>query len=247
MRLEALFRARSIAVDRRVRKADRRPSSALPRSIRSGFTGTIFRVNPGYPAVLGPCLLRRGAWPSCPRRLMSLCSASARGRSWEPLPRRQSAGCETAWYFMTASIAEQGDDGRRLQSQIEGICREADIALCGPNCMGVLNPQSVPARPICRSCTIRPDSRRADVGIISQSGAVCISLLTDTRRLGFSHVVSSGKKAVLAAADYLENLRRRHSDRGDRGAFIETIRQPDRFIGALNRAPALLAKPVSRA
>jgi acyl-CoA synthetase (NDP forming) len=37
-------------------------------------------------------------------------------------------------------FAEQGEDGRRLQGQIEGICREADIALCGPNCMGVLNP-----------------------------------------------------------------------------------------------------------
>jgi acyl-CoA synthetase (NDP forming) len=37
-------------------------------------------------------------------------------------------------------FAEQGEDGRRLQDEIEGICREADIALCGPNCMGVLNP-----------------------------------------------------------------------------------------------------------
>ena len=37
-------------------------------------------------------------------------------------------------------FAERGEDGRRLQAEIAGICREAGIALCGPNCMGVLNP-----------------------------------------------------------------------------------------------------------
>src|SRR5207245_6324495 len=96
-------------------------------------------------------------------------------------------------------FAERGEDGRRLQSRIEGICREVGIALCGPNCMGVLNPHH-------RSTTYLQELRdpaglAGNVGIVSQSGAVCISLLTDVRRFGFSHVVSSGNEAVLVAAD----------------------------------------------
>ena len=36
-------------------------------------------------------------------------------------------------------FAERGDEGARLQSEIVGICRESNILLNGPNCMGVLN------------------------------------------------------------------------------------------------------------
>jgi acyl-CoA synthetase (NDP forming) len=81
-----------------------------------------------------------------------------------------------------------------------------------------------------------------NVGIVSQSGAVCISLLSDVRRFGFSHVASSGNEAVLAAADYLEYLV--EDPRTEViGALIETIRQPERFVAALDRSAAL-GKPV---
>src|SRR6516225_6971587 len=32
-------------------------------------------------------------------------------------------------------FAERGEEGRKLQTQIVGIRRDAGIALCGPNCM----------------------------------------------------------------------------------------------------------------
>ena len=39
-----------------------------------------------------------------------------------------------------SGFAELGGEGARLQEEIAGICREASIAVCGPNCMGILNP-----------------------------------------------------------------------------------------------------------
>jgi acetate---CoA ligase (ADP-forming) len=106
--------------------------------------------------------------------------------------------------------------------------------------MGVLNPHHP-------STTYLQELRylaglAGNVGIVSQSGGFCISLLSDTRRFGFSHVVSSGNEAVLAAADYLEYLVEDPRTEAI-GAFIEIIRQPDRFIGALDRAAAM-GKPV---
>src|SRR5262249_58853430 len=59
---------------------------------------------------------------------------------------------------------------------------------------------------------------------------------------GFSHVVSSGNEAALAAADYLEYLVEDPRTEAV-AAFIETIRQPDRLIAALDRAAAM-GKPV---
>src|SRR5207245_2679785 len=135
---------------------------------------------------------------------------------------------------------EQGSEGHRLQSQIEGICREADIALCGPNCMGVLNPHHLSTTYLGE--LRNPAGLAGNVGIVSQSGGVCISLLSDTRRFGFSHVVSSGNEAVLAAVDYLEYLVEDPWTAAI-GAFVETIRHPDRFIAALDRAAAV-GKPV---
>src|SRR5207237_2142903 len=110
----------------------------------------------------------------------------------------------------------------------------------GPNCMGVLSPHH-------RSTSYLQELRdpagvAGSVGIVSQSGAFCVSLLTDVRRFGFSHLVSSGNEAVLAAADYLEYLV--DDPRTEAiGGFIETVRYPARFVAAIDRAAAR-GKPV---
>jgi acyl-CoA synthetase (NDP forming) len=106
--------------------------------------------------------------------------------------------------------------------------------------MGVLNPHHLSTTYLQE--LRNPAGLAGNVGIVSQSGGFCISLLSDTRRFGFSHVVSSGNEAVLAAADYLEYLVEDPRTEAI-GAFIETIRQPDRFTGALDRAAAM-GKPV---
>ena len=62
-------------------------------------------------------------------------------------------------------FAEQGEDGRRLQLQIAAICREAGIALCGPNCMGVLNPYH-PSTTYLQELR-DPAGLAGDVGIVS--------------------------------------------------------------------------------
>jgi len=127
-----------------------------------------------------------------------------------------------------------------LQARIAEICRDAGIALCGPNCMGVLNPHH-------KSSTYLQELRdpaglAGNVGIISHSGGFCVGLLTDTRRFGFSHIVSSGNEAVVTAAEFLEYL---VDDPETRiiGCFIETVRQSERFAAALDRAAAF-GKPV---
>ena len=136
---------------------------------------------------------------------------------------------------MTAASPSRARRAADCRSRSQAICREAGIALCGPNCMGVLSPHH-------RSTTYLGELRdpaglAGNVGLVSQSGAVCISLLTDVRRFGFSHVVSSGNEAVLVAADYLEYLVE-DPHTAVIGAFIETIRQPERFVAALDRAAA---------
>src|SRR5271155_1584369 len=236
MRLEALFRPKSIAVVGASDKPTigRRLIASLDRI---GFDGPIFPINPNYSTVSGrQCYANVAELPETPD-VAVFCVGHA--RVLDALRPAAARGVRGAVIY-DGGFAERSEDGRRLQAQIEGLCRDAGIALCGPNCMGVLSPHH-------HSTTYLQELRdpaglAGNVGIVSQSGAFCISLLTDTRRFGFSHIASSGNEAVLAAADYLEYL---VDDPHTKviGGFIETVRSPDCFAAALDRAAAQ-GKPV---
>jgi acyl-CoA synthetase (NDP forming) len=236
MRLDALFRPESIAVIGASEKPTigRRIVASLDRL---GFSGPVFPVNPLYETVLGhACYPSVADLPQAPD-VVAFCLGHA--RVLDAFTAAAERGMKAAVIY-DGGFAEQGADGRRLQAHIEQICREAGIALCGPNCMGVLNPHH-------RSSTYLQELRdptglAGNVGIISHSGGVCLGLLTDTRRFGFSHIVSSGNEAVVTAAEYLEYLvEEPHTEMI--GGFLETIREPERFAAALDRAAAL-GKPV---
>src|SRR3989442_615850 len=137
-------------------------------------------------------------------------------------------------------FAEAGAEGRARQDAIAAICREASIALCGPNCMGVISPH-VPSLVYIQALH-DPARLAGNVGLISQSGSIGIGLLTDCRRFGWSLVISSGNEAVLAAVDFLEYLIDDETTRVI-GMFLEPVRQPEGFVAALDRA-ADRGKPV---
>jgi acyl-CoA synthetase (NDP forming) len=236
MELEPLLKPRSIAVVGASEKPTigRRLIASLDRI---GFAGSIFPVNPNYPTVLGRrCYGSIAETPEAPD-VAVFCVGHE--RVLEPLAAAAERGVKGAVIY-DGGFAERGEGGRRLQAQIEGICRDAGIALCGPNCMGVLSPHH-PSTTYLQELR-EPAGLAGNVGIISQSGGFCIGLLNDIRRFGFSHVVSSGNEAVLAAADYLEYL---VDDPLTTviGGFIETVRHPERFVAALDRAAAQ-GKPV---
>jgi acyl-CoA synthetase (NDP forming) len=137
-------------------------------------------------------------------------------------------------------FAEYGREGSKLQAEITELCRDAGISLCGPNCMGILNPQ---ARSTTYTQHVRdPAGLAGNVGLVSQSGSITGSLLADLRRFGFSLVVSSGNEAVVNTAAYIEFL---IDDPNTKviATFTETVRDPERYVAALDRA-ADKGKPV---
>ena len=139
-----------------------------------------------------------------------------------------------------AGFAEAGAEGRERQNELVAICRDAGIALLGPNTMGCLSPWHRASTYLVK--VLDPAGLAGNVGLISQSGSVCIGLLGDIRRFGFSHVISSGNEAVVTTADYIDYL---VDDPETRviATFTETVNAPDRYVAALDRAAAA-GKPV---
>jgi len=231
MRLEALFRPKSIAVI----GASEKPTIGRRLIVsldRIGFPGRVYPINPSYPSVLGhECYPSISETPEVPdiavfclghRHVLDAFVAAA------------ERGIRGAVIY-DGGFAERGEEGAALQQRIADLCRERGIALCGPNCMGILSPVE-------RSTTylqeIRDPKRLAgNVGIVSQSGGYCLSLLTDVSRFGFSHVISSGNEAVVDASEFLDYVID-DPQTAVIGCFIETVRGLERFAAALDRAAA---------
>src|SRR5262249_15124297 len=182
MPLETLFQPRSVAVIGASEKptVGRRIVASLDRI---GFTGRIYPVNPGYPTVLGhACYANIAELPEA-TDVAVFCIGNA--RILGAFVAAAKRGIKGAVIY-DGGFAEQGEQGRRLQSEIAGICREADIALCGPNCMGVLNPHH-PSTTYLQELR-SPDGLAGNVGIVSQSGGGWVCLRGGTRRVGFLSV-----------------------------------------------------------
>ncbi len=236
MPLECLLDPKSIAI----LGASDRPSigRALVESLdRMRFAGKVFAVNPRYTEVLGRrCYPSVAALPAAPDAV-ALCVSHA--RVLDGLEDAAAKGARAAVIY-DGGFAERGPEGRALQERVVAICRAGGMALAGPNCMGILNPLN-------NSTLYLHEVREAgalagNVGLISQSGSICIGMLADLRRFGYSHVISSGNEAVIGLADYLDALIA-EPETEVIALFVESVREPERFVAALDRA-ASAGKPV---
>lgn len=230
MNIERLLRPRSIAVVGASEKPS--PGRAMIASLNAmGFAGAVYPVNPNYSEILGHRCY--GSVDDVPDDvdLAAFCIGNGRLIDSFAALARKGLGAATVY---AGGFAEAGDEAsRRLNDALVGLSTEHRIALCGPNCMGVLSPAS-------RSSAYLhevqdPEPLIGNVGVVSQSGSICICLLSDCRRYGFSHVISSGNEAMLSAADYLEFL---IDDPHTKviATFTETIKEPERFVALLDRA-----------
>jgi acyl-CoA synthetase (NDP forming) len=235
-RLGPLLAPRSIAI----LGASDRPSlsQAVLRSLGTlGYEGPVFPVNPKYERILDyPCYASLDDLPETPD-LVAFCVGSR--HILANLEIAAARGVRAAVIY-DGGFAEKGAEGLALQRSVADLCAQASIALCGPNCMGILNPHHRSSTYTQELCN--PDGLAGNVGLVSQSGSICIGMLGDVRRFGFSLVVSSGNEAVVPMADYIEALID-DPHTAVIGLFIESVREPERFVAALDRAAAA-GKPV---
>ena len=236
MQLDPLLKPRSVAV---VGATDRPGAGRMiVESLGSiGFTGQIYPVNPKYQTVLNHVCYPSLADLPAPPDVVVFCIRNPLVP--EQLRLAVKHGARAAVIY-DGGFAELGGEGAKLQAEIAGLCREAGVAVCGPNCMGILNPTARVTT--YKQSVMNTAGLAGNVGLISQSGSVCIAMLSDLRRFGISLSISSGNEAVTRATDYLEYL---IDDPATKiiASFLETVREPDRFVAALDRAAAA-GKPV---
>ena len=237
MSLDQLFAPKSIAIF----GASENPAAVSWRILTSlgrlGFDGKIYPINPRRERVFGHRCY--GSVTDLPTGVDAVAFCVTRDVIDANFDDVAAHGVGAAALFATG-FADSGEEGRAAEAKINAIATEAGMAVVGPNGMGVLNPSKNSSL---YSGIIEDTTRlRGNVGVITQSGAIAVGLLTDCRRYGFSHVVSSGNEAVTQLHDFMDYL---IDDPDTRiiALFVEAVRNIDRFVAALDRA-AENGKPV---
>lgn len=168
------------------------------------FAGPVHAVNPRYERIgdraCHPSLAAIGAPVDC------VVIAAAR-EAVEPIVRDcAEAGVGGAIVF-ASGYAETGKPDRRAeQDRLTGIARGTGLRIVGPNTIGLVN-AALEARATFMTITPIPPPGRRAIGIVSQSGALGMSLAQGVARgASVSHVLTSGNSCDVDMADYIAYL-----------------------------------------
>lgn len=202
--LDSIFSPSSVAVIGASSTPGKVGHDIFENIIKGGYTGTLYPVNPKARSIL--CIK---ALPSLSDiedevdlAIIILPPASAL-KAVEECVQKGVKGI----VIVSAGFREVGGEGLEIENRITAMCREADIRLVGPNCLGVINPHSSVRLNASFSARM-PEF--GNISFISQSGALCTAVLdfAAERGFGFSKFISIGNKADVDEYDLLKYYHR---------------------------------------
>lgn len=164
----------------------------------AGFDGAIWGVNPGRKEIGGnPCFARVEDLPHPPDAVFVAVPREAVVETVAALARVGAGGA----VCYTAGFGELGGDGEALERDL--VAAAGDLALVGPNCLGLLN--------YVNNVVLWPYGHggkavKRGVAVISQSGLLCTNLTMSRRSVPFAHLISIGNQAVLSIEDFIDVL-----------------------------------------
>lgn len=196
----------------------------------------VYFVNPGRETVFGyPCYHSIGEVPSN-IDLLILCTPQRTVLSL--LEDGAKKGCGGAVIYASGYEETGTEEGKANERELLNKAAELGIAIMGPNCAGYVNyVDNIQAFAFISD----KRNRKGSVGVISQSGQLCLSMM-DHPAMKFSYNISAGNAKSVQVEDYMEFLL---TDKDTKviSLYMEGVKSPEKFIEILNKA-AQMKKPV---
>jgi acetyltransferase len=198
--LDCIFRPRSVAVIGASEREGSVGRTLLWNLIRSPFGGTVFPVNPQRHSVLGIKSYRDIA--SVPEVVDLAIIATPAATVPQVIRECVGAGVKGA-IIISAGFKEIGEQGAALEKEVLAEARKGGMRIIGPNCLGLMNPLAG-----LNATFAGTSARSGNVAFISQSGALCTSILDWSlgENVGFSAFVSIGSMLDVGWGDLIEYL-----------------------------------------
>ena len=193
-------------------------------------------VNPRYETLHGqPCFPSLDALPEVPDIVVAALNPLRAAALTEEAAR---AGVR-AVIIPGGGVVEGGEAAAAMQADVARIARDHQIALVGPNCMGVWDLTTNTSAYI---GDVNPYLPRGGVAGIAQSGSVTDAFIHSGSRIGFSRIIGTGSEVAVDLCDYLAWC----LDDEETHAvilFVEGFKRPERFLALADRALEL-GKPI---
>ena len=108
--------------------------------------------------------------------------------------------------LISSGFAEMGDEGAARQDRLTRFCRENDILLMGPNCLGFINLAANVST--FSGGSVEGELLAGTIAVIGQSGATTEMIATKLlkKSLGISLLATTGNEALLTSEDIMEYL-----------------------------------------
>jgi acyl-CoA synthetase (NDP forming) len=240
-RIERLLRPRSVAIVGVSPEPGHPGGSVLANLERCRFEGPIHLVSRSRTEFNGrPCVPSIDDLPHGVDVAVLVIPQTAVIDAIAALGRRGAGGA----IVFASGYAEVGDAGRAEQERLAAAARAANVAVLGPNCIGMCS------FPVGAALTFefnveRPmESVQPKIGMAAQSGAMAaiMRMAFLAKGLGVTFYISTGNEADLTIEDFLNALV--DDDETEAVAlFVEQIRKPQTFLDAARRARAI-GKPI---
>lgn len=224
--MNALFKPAGIAVIGASRK-DESPGKGIMKNLLEGnYQGKVFPVNPKADEVMG---CRSYASVKDIEEMVDLAFIVVPRDVVLPSLKECAEKGVKAAVVISAGFKEVDEEGAELEEELATVAREHNMALLGPNCLGVINTDEQ-VRMNGTFASQVPE--KGNISFISQSGAVGVYALEFADKFGisFARFASLGNKAVSTESDILEALLEDEQSRIIL-AYLEDLADPQRFLG----------------
>jgi acetyltransferase len=222
--LKKLFSPKSIALIGASEMPSTLGNVVMKNLLNGGFHGPVLPVNPKYKTVCGVFAYQNIAdLPIIPELAVICIPAASVPKVINELGQK---GTKAAIVISAGFRTSDGDN--KLEKEMLDAARPYDLRILGPNCVGLL----VPGIGLNASFA-HTDSLPGNIAVISQSGAICTSILdwAKSRDIGFSYFISLGDSADIDFGDLLNFLA---TDQHTKGIllYIESIKLARKFMSA---------------
>lgn len=200
--------------------------TVLRNLVGSGFPGVVYPVNSKRESVQGIHAYKDV--PSLPHApdLAVICTP---GRTVPGLIRDLGEAGTRGIVVISAGFREIGEEGRKLEAQIlQEQAKFPGMRIIGPNCLGII----VPGLSLNASFAAETPPK-GHIGFISQSGALCTSVLdwAIDQGIGFSYFVSVGNMLDVTIADLIDYFGSQ-TETQSIILYIESITEAREFMSA---------------
>jgi len=237
--LDPFFKPRHIAIVGASSNPGKIGFTVLSNLLEAGFQGAISPVNPKAETIQNLQVTKRIA--DLPEGLDMAVLTIPRDQVLPSLKELAARGVRSV-VVITAGFKEVGKEGYHLEQEIIELAEANNIALLGPNCLGLIN---TTAHVNVTFAAGTPPV--GNIAFFSQSGALCQAILDWAlgENVGFSSFISLGNKAVLNEGDMLRHLGS-DPDTDVVLGYIENVSNGQEFIQAAqamtHKKPVLLIK-----